>query len=290
MAKIKICLDAGHYGKYNRSPAKKEYYESDMAWNLHLLLKKYLEWYGFEVIQTRSTQAKDMDLYSRGKASKGCDLFLSIHSNAVAGGVNESIDYPVVYVPLNGKGNKIGKLLADCIADTMRTKQKGRTATRKGNNGDYYGVIRGAVSVGVPGLIMEHSFHTNTKATEWLLNKNNLDKLAKAEAAVIAAYFGVKAPVVSDSNTASNTVTATDKAKSYMGSLGGTYKVIGCDTLNVRHGAGVAKKLMTTIAKGTKAKCYGYYTTVMGRKWLLIQFTKNGIKYTGFASSKYLKK
>lgn len=32
---IKICLDAGHYGKYNRSPAVKTYYESDMNWKLH---------------------------------------------------------------------------------------------------------------------------------------------------------------------------------------------------------------------------------------------------------------
>jgi N-acetylmuramoyl-L-alanine amidase len=54
MAKIKICLDAGHYGKYNRSPAVKEYYESDMNWKLHNMLKKYLEEYGFEVIQTRA--------------------------------------------------------------------------------------------------------------------------------------------------------------------------------------------------------------------------------------------
>lgn len=191
MAK-KICLDAGHYGKYNRSPAVKSYYESDMNWKLHNLLKKYLEQYGFEVIQTRSNQATDLGLTARGKASKGCDLFISIHSNAVGSGVNESVDYPVVYVPLNGKGDKIGKLLADCIADVMGTKQKGRTATRKGNSGEYYGVIRGAVAVGVPGLILEHSFHTNTRSTKWLLDDSNLDKLARAEAAVIADYYGNK--------------------------------------------------------------------------------------------------
>ena len=51
MAKIKICLDAGHYGKYNQSPAVSKYYESDMAWKLHLLLKKELEAYGIEVEQ-----------------------------------------------------------------------------------------------------------------------------------------------------------------------------------------------------------------------------------------------
>lgn len=197
---IKICLDAGHYGKYNQSPAIKSYYESDMNWKLHNLLKKYLEQYGFEVIQTRKDQATDLSLSARGKASKGCDLFLSIHSNAVGSHVDESVDYVRVYVPLNGTGDKIGKLLADCIAKTMGTRQKGEVKTRKSTNGnwDYYGVINGAVSVGVPGLILEHSFHTNTRSTEWLLKDSNLDKLARAEAAVIAAYYGVEAPATGD--------------------------------------------------------------------------------------------
>ena len=185
----KICLDAGHYGKYNKSPVVKEYYESEMNWKLHLLLKKYLEQYGFGVITTRSSKDKDLAVYNRGTASKGCDLFLSIHSNACD---TESVDYPVVYVPLNGSGDDIGKKLAECIATTIGTAQKGKTATRKGNSGDYYGVIRGAVAVGVPGLLLEHSFHTNTKAAKWLLDESNLDKLAKAEAAVIAEYYGTE--------------------------------------------------------------------------------------------------
>lgn len=188
---IKICLDAGHYGKYNRSPANKAYYESDMNWKLHLLLKKYLEEYGIEVILTRSKQEYDLGLTARGRVSKGCDLFLSIHSNAVGSYVKESVDFPVVYVPLDGTGHKVGRLLADTIAEVMGTTQKGEVMTRKGNNGDYYGVIRGAVSVGTPGLILEHSFHTNTRSTLWLLDDGNLDKMAKAEAKVLAEYFGL---------------------------------------------------------------------------------------------------
>lgn len=188
---MKICLDAGHYGKYNRSPVVKTYYESEMVWKLHLLLKKYLEQHGFEVVQTRSDQAVDMGLVARGNAAKGCDLFMSIHSNAVGSGANESVDYPVVYVNLDGKGDAIGKKLAACIESLMGTKQKGRIATRRGNNGEYYGVLRGAAAAGVPGLILEHSFHTNTAATKWLLDESNLDKLAKAEADIIADHYGM---------------------------------------------------------------------------------------------------
>lgn len=193
MSKRKICLDAGHYGKYNQSPANSAYFESVMNWKLHNLLKSELELYGFEVITTRSSQAKDLTLSNRGAKSKGCDLFLSIHSNAVGSGVNEKVDYPVVYVPLNGKGDVLGKRLADCIAEVMDTDQPGRISTRKSekDGGEYYGVIRGAVGVGTVGMILEHSFHTNTRSTNWLLKNSNLEKLAKAEAEVIADYFGM---------------------------------------------------------------------------------------------------
>lgn len=215
---IKICLDAGHYGKYNRSPAVPAYYESDMNWKLHLLLKKYLEQYGFQVITTRETQAKDKGLKERGKCSEGCALFLSIHSNATGSTRDEATDYPLVIVPIDGSGDAIGKKLADCIRDAMGTTQSGRTWSKKSDSGkDWYGVINGATSVGTPGLILEHSFHTNTRSTKWLLEDANLDKLAKAEADVIATYFGIK-KVTKTTYTVTATrtfdsVTASEKAR-----------------------------------------------------------------------------
>ncbi len=190
MSKIKVCLDAGHYGKYNQSPVVSKYYESDMAWKLHLRLKKHLEAYGIEVYTTRARQKQDLGLTARGKASKGCDLFLSIHSNAAN---SESVDYPVAFVPINGSADELGEKLAKCVEQAMKNKQSGRIMSRKSEKGnwDYYSVISGAVAVGVPGIILEHSFHTNTKATKWLLVDSNLDKLAKAEAKIIADYFKV---------------------------------------------------------------------------------------------------
>lgn len=193
---IKICLDAGHYGKYNRSPAVNTYYESEMNWKLHLLLKEELEAYGIEVITTRAEKDKDLDLVSRGKASEGCDLFLSIHSNAVGSETNDSVDYPLAIVQLDGKGNTLGEALADCIHDTMGTKQSGRVWTRRGSaGGEYYGVLWGAAKVGTVGMILEHSFHTCTKSAKWLSDDANLSTLAKDEAKVIADHFGVKKPV-----------------------------------------------------------------------------------------------
>jgi N-acetylmuramoyl-L-alanine amidase len=196
MAKIKICLDAGHYGKYNQSPAVSKYYESDMAWKLHLKLKAYLENYSIEVITTRKNQDENLGLTARGKKAKGCDLFLSIHSNAAGDKVKESVDYPIAFVPINGSADELGEQLAKCVCQIMGTSQKGRSEAKKSSKGnyDYYSVINGAASVGVPGIILEHSFHTNTRATKWLLEDSNLDMLAKAEASVIAKYFNIKEP------------------------------------------------------------------------------------------------
>lgn len=190
-SRLKICLDAGHYGKYNQSPANKNYYESDMVWKLHLMLKKYLEEYGIEVITTRSDQATDRALYNRGTASKGCDLFISLHSNATKG-LNDSTDYPASFCAINGKADRIGLVLAQVIENTIPTKQAAKIEHRIGDSGDdYYGVLRGATAVGTPGLILEHSFHTNTAITNWLLDDGNLDKLAKAEAQAIVEFYGV---------------------------------------------------------------------------------------------------
>ncbi|MCI8726687.1 MAG: N-acetylmuramoyl-L-alanine amidase [Hungatella sp.] len=185
---MKICLDAGHYGKYNQSPCNGAYYESDMTWKLHLLLKHHLEAYGIQVVTTRKNQETDRKLYDRGAAAKGCSLFISLHSNAAQ---KESIDYPVSYCAVNGSADNIGMVLAECVEQVMNTVQKARIEHRAGKNGDYYGVLRGATAAEVPGLILEHSFHTNPAATEWLLSESNLDKLAKAEAEAIAKFYGI---------------------------------------------------------------------------------------------------
>jgi len=189
-----VCLDAGHSEDYNRSPAVPEYYESDMSWTLHLLLKAALERYGIVVRTTRETQDTPLGVYERGAASKGCDLFLSLHSNAVGSRVDEAIDYVVIYVPLDGSGDEIGQVLADGISLIMGTQQQGRIEARAGSSGDYYGVIRGAVAVGTVGLILEHSFHTNTQSTNWLMKQSNLARLAEEEAVIIAGYFDVLEP------------------------------------------------------------------------------------------------
>ena len=195
MNKVRICLDAGHIGsRYNQSPVVKTYYESAMVWSLHLKLKAALEARGFEVMTTRVSIDTDLGVYERGAASKACDAFISLHSNACG---TESVDYPVVYRAYDNLNDSdtIALNIAKKIGELMGTKQAGRTATRKNSAGnEYYGVMRGARAVGTPlYLLIEHSFHTNTAATKWLSEDANLEKLAQAEAELLADYYGVTA-------------------------------------------------------------------------------------------------
>ena len=80
-----------------------------------------------------------------------------------------------------------------CVETVMGTVQAARTEHRRGQHGDYYGVVRGAAATGTPGLILEHSFHTNRAATVWLMDDSNLDRLAQEDRALTEESASIEA-------------------------------------------------------------------------------------------------
>lgn len=225
----KICIDAGHYGKYNQCPNNSNYFESKAMWKLHLLQKKYFEKVGIDVIVTRIDENKDLEVTARGRLANGCDLFISNHTNATGSTMNENIDYVAVYhllsdnrVDCDDISKEVAEKLAPVITDVMNTRQgyriytKASTKDRDGDgkiNDNYYGVLHGARTVNVPALILEHSFHTNSKSVEWLLDDNNLDKLARAEVECIASYLLNKSIKIEDFEY----VMSREEAENYIG-------------------------------------------------------------------------
>lgn len=205
-----IMLDAGHYGKVNKSPVLSSYYESQMTWPLHVYLKAELEKYQNVVVDgTRAAQSKDMAVYDRGAASKGYDLFLSLHSNATG---SKSADYPLVITQKGNTSDPLAKSLGQAIQKTMGTKQDYQVWQKLNSDKqtEYYGVLRGSKAVGTKGMILEHSFHTNLAAAKWLSVDENLKAMAEAEADVIAAYYGLsKSGTVTPSKPANFTVSNT---------------------------------------------------------------------------------
>ncbi len=196
---MKICIDAGHTLGSNPSPTNSAYSEGTRMFELQRYLKAALERYGFEVVCTRTSVTDNPDLYERGSAARGCELLLSLHTNAVGNnGGNDTVDYVAVFYPIDKRGQKLAQELSEVIADVMNTRQQPQALVRynSAGNADYYGVIRHAVGVGAIGMILEHSFHTHSGMTKWLLSNENLQRLAEAEAAVIAEHYGMEAPEV----------------------------------------------------------------------------------------------
>lgn len=293
----KICLDAGHYGHYyNRSPVVPTYYESEMNWKLHNYLTAELEARGVEVVQTRTNQEQDRELVSRGYAAKGCSLFLSLHSNAASAesanhvsGIHMRENSVETY---DEKSKDIAERLAKKVASVMgcdwRIYSRSYNGDRDGNgrqDDEWYGVLQGAKQARVPGVILEHGFHTNKAQALWLSNNENLKKLAKAEAEVIADWVGAKAPAPTPA--APKTIRNSYPARGYNPALKGVYKTTS--DLNLRDGSGEKYKVLTVLPKGASVECYGYYTDNDVR-WLLVAYRKGDTVYEGFASQLFLRK
>ncbi len=196
----KVCLDPGHdSAHYNPSPVVPGYYEGQRMWELAQLLKSALESRGITVILTKQQANQTVALTTRGKKSRGCHLFLSLHSNAAA---TAAPDWVLALHQvddgcgsLDEKSAEIAGLLSQAVAELMgvtsQTTTRQSSADRDGNGhpDDYYGVLRGAHAVGTPGIILEHGFHTNKGCTHWLLSDRNLQALAEKEAQVIADWL-----------------------------------------------------------------------------------------------------
>jgi N-acetylmuramoyl-L-alanine amidase len=229
--KLLVVLDPGHYPNYNKG-AVYGYYEGDKMYDLSLYQKEYLNAYGIDVIITR-LRDNDMGLYQRGqvavKNGKGYKnvLFISNHSNACNGRACGVVVIRSAYLP---ESESLGKKLGDAITSVMKpvtgiTYNRG-VSTRKGNSGDYYGVIRGSVSGATStasaskgvvkySYIIEHGFHDNATECAFLVKNANLKKLAEAEARTIAEYFGiVKGSVKPTVSETEKTAVKTDKIES----------------------------------------------------------------------------
>lgn len=95
-----------------------------------------------------------------------------------------------------------------------------------------------------------------------------------------------------DGNPIKNTenitkIVAKNPARYFNKMHAGLYTVTA-SVLNVRNGAGTKYEVMCKIPKGTKVRCYGYYSICDKVIWLYVQFVFGGTEYTGFCSSEYL--
>lgn len=163
-------------------------------------------------------------------AKMGCDLFMSVHTNSNQDDANGvptyeqpiSINKPMVIANALALSsdevlslcNAVGENLAEtnfefgtsayrefipASKETVRewtvdyndsTEEQGTVVYRYGSKGEFYGVLRGAQNAGVPGIIVEHGYHSVPQMREAAMTGNLKSQWARDDADGIAAGYG----------------------------------------------------------------------------------------------------
>lgn len=192
---MRICLDPGH-GQYANKGYAPGYFEGTQMFKLAYKLKAALEKYPgiTALVVTRPKITSDPGLWERGAMAKGFDLFYSLHSNAPGSSGQTAVHGVSVYDSFEKHNIVLATNLGVEIARIMDSYPRGvnhRESTKYPGQ-DWYGVLRSAIRNGCKSaILMEHGFHTNPDESAWLMLDYNLDKLAAAEAKVIAAHYGL---------------------------------------------------------------------------------------------------
>lgn len=187
---MKVMIDPGHApGSVNKGPTG--YYEYQGMWMLSNHLQAALKRCGVHADLTRE-ERENPSLAARGKKAKGYSVFISEHSNAY----NRKTRGCEAFYSLNRPGDmKHAETLAKAASDLMQNPNRGAKtkAYSKDPKKDWMGVIRSAISVGVPhAFLVESGFHDNPQDEAWLKQDSNLRKLAEAQAEVICGILGAK--------------------------------------------------------------------------------------------------
>lgn len=176
---------------------------------------------------------------------------LSINGKYIRGFITPKYDNNTVSAPKKEAGKGVKTIAREVIAGTWGTGDERKKALEKAG----------------------YNYDAVQKMVNQILNGN----------AVVTDN-----KVQNENQKVSKKVAATCTAKKFDKSLAGTYKTTA--DLYCRNDAGTNKKALCLIPKGTKVQCFGYYNVSGNSKWLYIQFTIDGVQYTGFSSCNYLKR
>lgn len=261
-----LVIDPGHYPGYNPG-VNPNYKEGDAMWKLANYEKAYCDAYyssSVDCVLTRS-QNQDPALESgRGNVAVNMKrsgkynvvVFMSDHSNAPGGNPASmsaqelqnyrNISGSCIFTSLYRKNtDDLTVNLASTVSQLMGSKFNylDRQVLSASDSADWWGVVRGAMghaktqaqadSIGVADVafIIEHGFHTNPRECAWLMNDNNLERLAQVKIDFICSYFGIQ-------KQSSSVISGSPSIKS-VEIINGTVKVVypGADGVNIRSSA-----------------------------------------------------
>ena len=208
-----VALDPGHDSSHAGASAN-GVREEVLTLKIAQYCKAELENYaGVSVYMTRTSaacphpggsSAKDIEQRVADAAKAGASIYVSIHLNSSKSSSAKGAE--VIYPNSSWKPQvgADGKRLAELIEDELvgigleRRAIYSKNTTigetyEDGSISDYFTVQISAKEHGIPGIIVEHAFVTNSSDVKnYLNNETGLKKLGVADATGIAKYFGLE--------------------------------------------------------------------------------------------------
>ena len=216
---VVVALDPGHDSKHTGATGIGGLKEEVLTLKIANYCKEELEKYaGVSIYMTRTTascpypsnKSSGGDIGDRVQAAvkAGADLYVSFHLNSSSASGSNGAE---VIVPNNNWKPQVaaeGKKLAQAILNELKsvgvnmrpTSIYSKNSTLSGKDGaypdgskaDYFSVQIYAKEAGIPGIIVEHAFLSNSNdVNKFLKTDAGLKKLGVADATGIAKYLGL---------------------------------------------------------------------------------------------------
>lgn len=242
---IVVIVDPGHGGS-DGGAYQNNCMEAAINWNMALALKSELETYdGVKVYLTRGSGEWHSNT-GRGHfgESLGADLLISLHNNsgsATASGVE-------VYGTINPLYQASMQTLANRICTAVSSvglNNRGyhTRSSSSDSSRDYYTLIDEAGRAGIPSMIVEHCYLSNSSDAAFISSVSNQYLCGAADAQAIAGFYGLSARTVA----AGSSITLTRTYSAYMKcSSSGTYSSSNESVAHVR-----SDGLITATGEGT---------------------------------------
>ncbi len=222
-----IVLDPGHGGSDPgacRTINGISYVESAITMQMGWAVKAELETY--EGVTVYLTRAEDRYVTLKDRvdyaAALGATALVSLHINSTVDVQQNYATGALAFVPSGNYRPEQAydtKILSEWILKELSEvgfknnglyKNLSETGDQypNGSLADYYGIVRRSVLAGFPGMIIEHGFVNNPSDAATWYNDAGIAKIAQADAAGIAAYYGLQKKGTSGGNNGQNSGTS----------------------------------------------------------------------------------